>query len=154
MSHKRIKRKKQNDPRSQPEAATPSPPFTGAAITPVLNTAFALAMKDDTLGDTERAHMGLLRYSWGNWCGYAVQGDGDLLPITAEDVPYLTELLFGAKPCELCGRFADSQPGLPANLRWHRHCLALVYALDAAKYGDAEQKKWAAEVIGELGVNQ
>lgn len=154
MSHKRAKmerrsrRNRQADRVAESSTWTPPPDF---CFTPILNAALSRSMKNSRFNDTERVDMCLIRSSWGNWYPYAVVVEGSRTErqMDSQGLPPLDDLLFGNGPCPLCGTSVGRGTHLPKGFRWHRKCIALAYARDAARLGNDTQKKWAAEVLGE-----
>jgi len=118
----------------------------------VLNLAFDLAMMDLNLNDMERVELCILRQSWGNWYPYAVLNTTtpterlERMNMPPEIRTDVHNLLRGQGPCPLCKKSAAAEPH--RIFRWHRRCVAMAFAKEAAELGNDEQQKWAAEVIG------
>ncbi|MFN7996944.1 MAG: hypothetical protein U0Q18_25240, partial [Bryobacteraceae bacterium] len=116
-------------------------------ITQILNAALASAMRNELLSNRDRVCLFAVRSSWGEWRAEIADNEKRRLALPDRRLPdpekLLHELLFGASPCPFCNETANPDLALIAGCRWHRHCVALVYASEAITYGNEEQRAWA-----------
>ena len=115
-------------------------------FTPLLNAALESIMRDPARPDTHRVWAWIVRNSHGEWSPYAVKREER--PPASENLgnPFgIDTRMFGPGGCPLCHQ--PQEPDLPADFRWHRWCMELVYAGEAAACTQyREEMKWAIEV--------